>query len=466
MALKNKPSSRMSGISLRTKLIIGSALATAVGLMLSLSLLLWFAEPAVSQTIVKQFSLLLLIIFGLSICIAITVSYLLTRHLATSLMALEVGLLNFKDNDFSVSLPVGGDKQLQALAVLFNESAEALRKERQYIYQRELLLDKVIQSSPNVMLLLDDEQRVIYANDAARHLFNQGLRIEGIELNELIAQVADELSAALANPKDGLFSLSAKDSDSNGDGEPETWHLSRGQFLLNGQFHHLILLKQMTRELNRQEVAVWKKVIRIISHELNNSVAPIASMVNSGRMITKDLDDPKLKLIFDTIEDRTSHLSQFIFDYARFAKLPVPKKSLVDWHKLTEQLQQHYRFFLENELPSSRVELDLIQMEQVLLNLLKNAHESGAAADSISLSIVDSSLSDGTEGVYIEVNDQGSGMPAEVLRQALLPFYSTKQSGTGLGLPLCREIIEAHDGHISLQNRDERGLCVRLWLPK
>ena len=466
MALKNKPSSRMSGISLRTKLIIGSALATAVGLMLSLSLLLWFAEPAVSQTIVKQFSLLLLIIFGLSICIAITVSYLLTRHLATSLMALEVGLLNFKDNDFSVSLPVGGDKQLQALAVLFNESAEALRKERQYIYQRELLLDKVIQSSPNVMLLLDDEQRVIYANDAARHLFNQGLRIEGIELNELIAQVADEFSAALANPKDGLFSLSAKNSDSNGDGEPETWHLSRGQFLLNGQFHHLILLKQMTRELNRQEVAVWKKVIRIISHELNNSVAPIASMVNSGRMITKDLDDPKLKLIFDTIEDRTSHLSQFIFDYARFAKLPVPKKSLVDWHKLTEQLQQHYRFFLENELPSSRVEFDLIQMEQVLLNLLKNAHESGAAADSISLSIVDSSLSDGTEGVYIEVNDQGSGMPAEVLRQALLPFYSTKQSGTGLGLPLCREIVEAHDGHISLQNRDDKGLCVRLWLPK
>lgn len=466
MALKNKPSSRMSGISLRAKLIIGSGLATAVGLMLSLSLLLWFAEPAVSQMIIKQFSLLLLIIFGLSISFAIAVSYLLTRNLATSLLALEVGLLNFKDNDFSVSLPVGGDKQLQALAVLFNESAEALRKERQYIYQRELLLDKVIQSSPNVMLLLDDEQRVIYANDAARHLFNQGLRIEGIELNLLIEQVADELSAALANPKDGLFSLSAKDSESKGDGEPETWHLSRGQFLLNGQFHHLILLKQMTRELNRQEVAVWKKVIRIISHELNNSVAPIASMVNSGRMITKDLDNPKLKLIFDTIEDRTSHLSQFIFDYARFAKLPVPKKSQVDWHKLTEQLQQHYQFLLENELPNATVEFDLIQMEQVLLNLLKNAHESGAAPETISLSIVDASLSDGTEGVYIEVNDQGSGMPAEVLRQALLPFYSTKQSGTGLGLPLCREIVEAHDGHISLQNRDDKGLCVRLWLPK
>ncbi|PKH54548.1 histidine kinase [Shewanella sp. Choline-02u-19] len=461
MALKNKLTAAFAGISLRAKLIVGSALATGIGLMLSLSLLLWFADVDLSQAIAKQFNLLLMIFFA-AIGLTITVSYVSSRHLATSLMALEVGLLNFKDNDFSVTLPVGGDKQLQALAVLFNDSAEALRKERQYIYQRELLLDKVIQSSPNVMLLLDDDKRVIYANDAARHLFNHGQRIEGIPLRELVEQVADELGAALENPKDGLFSLSAKDSED----ELETWHLSRGQFLLNGQFHHLVLLKQMTRELNRQEVAVWKKVIRIISHELNNSVAPIASMVNSGRIITKDLDDPKLKLIFDTIEDRTSHLSQFIFNYARFAKLPLPKKSPVDWLKLTEQLKQHYSFFLENELPNSVVELDLIQMEQVLLNLLKNAHESASAVDKVSLSIVDSSLSDGTEGVYIEVKDEGSGMPPEVLRQALLPFYSTKQSGTGLGLPLCREIVEAHDGRISLQNRDKKGLCVRLWLPK
>ncbi|MCL1051524.1 ATP-binding protein [Shewanella abyssi] len=461
MALKNNPAMTLSSVSLRAKLIVGSALATTLGLMLGLSLLLWFADADVSQAVAKQLDLIL-IIFIAAISLAVAVSYVSSRHLATSLMALEIGLLNFKDNDFSVSLPVGGDKQLQALAVLFNDSAEALRKERQYIYQRELLLDKVIQSSPNVMLLLDDDKRVIYANDAARHLFNKGLRIEGMQLSELLAQVADELGAALENPKDGLFSLAAQDSDD----ELETWHLSRGQFLLNGQFHHLILLKQMTRELNRQEVAVWKKVIRIISHELNNSVAPIASMVNSGRIITKDLDDPKLKLIFDTIEDRTSHLSQFIFNYARFAKLPLPKKSTVDWLKLTEQLKQHYSFVLENVLPISTVELDLIQMEQVLLNLLKNAHESGSSIDKVSLSIVDSSLSDGTEGVFIEVKDEGSGMPPEVLRQALLPFYSTKQSGTGLGLPLCREIVEAHDGRISLQNRDEIGLCVRLWLPK
>ncbi|WP_394147316.1 sensor histidine kinase [Shewanella atlantica] len=448
----------LSYFSLRTKLILGAILASQVGTGLSMLLMQQLIHP---QTLIGTSSFVfVLILISAGIC-AWVISHLATRTLATSLDALEVGLLNFKDNDFSVTIPVGGDRQLQALTTLFNESAETLRQERQYIYQRELLLDKVIQSSPNVMLLLDDEQRIIYANNAARHLFNKGVRIEGLNLLTLLESVSDELSRALQNPKGGLFSLAGSE-----EGEDETWHLSRGQFLLNGQYHHLLLLKQMTHELNRQEVAVWKKVIRIISHELNNSVAPIASMVNSGRMITRELNDPKLSMIFDTIEDRTNHLSQFIFNYARFAKLPLPKRSAVDWHKLTEQLAQHYSFKLLGELPESEGSLDLIQMEQVLLNLLKNAHESGSAADGITLSIEASKLVDGTSGINIEINDEGSGMPPEVLKQALLPFYSTKQSGTGLGLPLCREIIEAHDGRISLHNRDDVGLCVRVWLPQ
>ncbi|WP_371985575.1 sensor histidine kinase [Shewanella sp. 10N.261.52.F9] len=426
-------------------------------MLLAFTGLLWLTSAEVQQSIVSE-SWLYLLLFTLAILLTAAISYFGTRSLASSLMALEVGLLNFKDNDFSVSIPVSGDTQLRALASLFNDSAKILRKERQYIYQRELLLDKVIQSSPNVMLLLDDEQRVIYANDAARHLFYDGLRVEGMKLDALLEGGSAELVSALNNPKDGLFSLT-----DNSDDDAQTWHLSRGQFLLNGQFHHLILLKQMTRELNRQEVAVWKKVIRIISHELNNSVAPIASMVNSGRMITKDLNDPKLQLIFDTIEDRTSHLSQFIFNYARFAKLPLPSKSKVDWQTLTAQLKQHYQFELLGELPATEVYFDLIQMEQVLLNLLKNAHESGSDLAEITLEI---KQPNNPQELCIEVKDSGSGMSADVLKQALLPFYSTKQSGTGLGLPLCREIIESHDGRISLHNRDEKGLCVSLWLPQ
>ncbi|MCG9713480.1 ATP-binding protein [Shewanella insulae] len=443
--------------TLRTKLIWGNVIVSQLALALFI-LLLKMLAPELYHKVEPELIVACMLLSG---GFAWLLSRWLTRGLSTSLKALEVGLLNIKDNDFSVNIPVTGDSQLKALASLFNESAAVLRRERQYIYQRELLLDKVIQSSPNVMVLLDDRQRIIYANDAARHLFTQGARIEGSMLDELLIGVSEELAGAVNNPKGGLFTLASVEEG----GEDETWHLSRGRFLLNGQYHHLILLKQMTRELNRQEVAVWKKVIRIISHELNNSVAPIASMVNSGRKLTEPLDDPKLKLIFDTIEDRTSHLSQFIFNYARFAKLPLPKKSEVDWHKLVTQLAEHFRFSLVGELPKRCGYFDLIQLEQVLLNLLKNAHESGSPEEAVSLSVREQVLADGSDGVSIEIADEGSGMSPEVLTQALLPFYSTKQSGTGLGLPLCREIIEAHDGRISLHNREDKGLLVRIWLP-
>ncbi|MCG9695700.1 ATP-binding protein [Shewanella sp. Isolate11] len=444
-------------LSLTSKLILGNLVATLLGM----SCILWLLASVKPQLFAELSGLVIAACLLFGILLSWGVSHFMTRSLNKGLKALEVGLLNFKDNDFSVHIPIQGDSQLKSLASLFNESAAVLRRERQYIYQRELLLDKVIQSSPNVMLLLDDRQRVIYANDAARHLFAQGTRIEGGLLPDLLEGKSEELVCALSNPKGGLFTLPSQEEE----GEDETWHLSRGRFLLNGQYHHLILLKQMTRELNRQEVAVWKKVIRIISHELNNSVAPIASMVKSGRKITAHLEDEKLQLIFDTIEDRTHHLSQFIFNYARFAKLPLPKKSAVDWVKFTAQLAQHFDFKLIGELPQQSGYFDLIQLEQVLLNLLKNAHESGSAPEDVSLHIYSHLLADGVSGVSIEVKDAGTGMPPEVLPQALLPFYSTKQSGTGLGLPLCREIIEAHDGRISLHNCEPKGLLVRIWLP-
>jgi two-component system nitrogen regulation sensor histidine kinase NtrY len=107
--------------------------------------------------------------------------------------------------------------------------------------------------------------------------------------------------------------------------------------------------------------------------------------------------------------------------------------------------------------------LDRTQLEQVLINLLKNAHESGSKAEDVSLSITE--VVKPIMGVLINVQDNGSGMSSDVLEQALLPFYSTKQSGTGLGLPLCREIVEAHGGRISLHNRPQGGLNVSLWLP-
>jgi two-component system nitrogen regulation sensor histidine kinase NtrY len=446
-------------LSLRTKLLISNMLSCLLGAMSGALVWLTLGDD----------TLWLAIIVMLAVCYFC--SMWLTRRLSESLQALEIGLLNFKDNDFSVSLHPYGEPQLDALVSLYNQASAKLRSERQFIYQRELMLDKVIQNSPNVMLLIDDSQRVIYANGAARHLFNQGVKVEGMLLPDLVVMLPDTLKAALSSEQEGLFSMGGSgadgvDSHSNTDADSsdvETWHISRGRFTQNNQQHHLILLKQLTKELNRQEVAVWKKVIRIISHELNNSVAPIASMVNSGKFLTQHLDNSKLQLIFDTIENRTTHLSQFISHYAQFAKLPLPQKASIDWAKMTQQLAQQYPFNLLSPLPVKPIKLDAVQLEQVFINLLKNAHESGAVADTVSITFEE--VTHPINGLLIKVDDQGCGMSSEVLSQALLPFYSTKQSGTGIGLPLCREIIEAHGGRISMQNRPEGGLSVKVWLP-
>ncbi|WP_076541662.1 PAS domain-containing sensor histidine kinase [Shewanella sp. UCD-KL21] len=440
-------------MSLRNKLVLSNLVCTLVSLLLAYGLWQWLGDELLWAAVVVSLGLCFLL------------SMYLTRQLGESLQALEVGLLNFKDNEFSVSLPEYAEPQLNELADLYNQASAKLRKERQFIYQRELMLDKVIQNSPNIMLLVDDNQRIIYANDAARHLFNQGIRIEGMLLCDLISVLPSALKQALNSEHEGLFSIDAKGEGLSDDsaGDIETWHISRGQFNQNNQRHHLILLKQLTKELNRQEVAVWKKVIRIISHELNNSVAPIASMVNSGRVLTKDFDNQRLALIFDTIENRTAHLSQFICHYAQFAKLPLPKRSPVNWDNFIEQLAQQYPFRLTSALPQTAIGLDSVQLEQALINLLKNAHESGADKDEVTLAFLE--VSHPAVGVMITIEDNGSGMSSEVLSQALLPFYSTKQSGTGIGLPLCREIVEAHGGHITMQNRAEKGLSVKLWLP-
>ncbi|WP_406664983.1 sensor histidine kinase [Gallaecimonas sp. GXIMD1310] len=374
-----------------------------------------------------------------------------TARLHKGLAALTTGLLNFKDNDFSVSLTHHGKDELAQLAQLYNDAAQKLRAERTHIYQRELMLDTVLQSSPLALLLCDDKERMLYANPAARQLLADGRAITGLRLQQLT--LPEALLDAMAAPQDGLFTLPQEP-------DPEIWHLSRSRFQLNGQRHQLYLFKQLTRELSRAEVSTWKKLIRVISHELNNSLAPIASMANTGRQLLAKPDIALLKQVFDTISERSEHLHRFLQSYVRFARLPSPRQEAIQWQPLLAKLQELVPFQISEPLPSAAGWADPAQLTQVLLNLLKNAAEAGSPANDIQLAIRQ-------QGQWhcLEVSDKGSGMSEAVLHQALLPFYSTKKDGTGLGLALCREIAEAHGGRLSLENRPAGGLRVRIWLP-
>src|SRR3546814_547791 len=158
----------------------------------------------------------------------------------------------------------------------------------------------------------------------------------------------------------------------------DIYHLSRRRFRLNGRQHELVLLRQLTSELRRQEVQTWKKVIRVISHELNNSLAPIASLAHSGAELIRREQVQRIESIFATIEERARHLEGFINGYARFAKLPTPRLEPLQWSSFIERLHLHAQFAVHGELPLTPLRADAAQLEQALLNLIKNAHESGS----------------------------------------------------------------------------------------
>ncbi|HEX5755689.1 MAG TPA: HAMP domain-containing sensor histidine kinase [Arenimonas sp.] len=391
--------------------------------------------------------------------------WLLRRRLQPMLrmfQALAGTALSFRDGDFSFGLAWPRRDELDELVQAHNALGQTLREQRLALTQRELLLDTMVQNTPVAMLLLSESatgdgsdglRPVVFANLAARRLLGGGRRLEGRTLEHILADAAAPLREALERGGDGLFSVGDSDDE-------QVYHLARRRFRLNGRGHELLLLRTLTAELRRQEVQTWKKVIRVISHELNNSLAPIASLAHSGSELLRRSQHERLPEVFATIEERARHLEGFIRGYAHFAKLPQPRRQRMEWSEFVRRLHSQIAFAAEGPLPEAPAHLDLPQVEQALINLLKNAHESGSPAESVQLRI---RAQDG--GVRIEVLDRGGGMSEAVLANALVPFYSTKRSGTGLGLALAREIAEAHGGRIALRNRRNGGLCVSLLLP-
>lgn len=410
-------------------------------------------------------------------------AWLMYRQLAPMLAlfrAVNGTVIGYQDGDYSFSLHWPYKDELAELAEVHNALGNTLREQRLNLVQRELLLDTMVQNTPVAMLLVADNKTIVFANIAARQLLHHGRQLEGFSLQDILQGLSPAVKEAIEKGGDGLFTVAAGSQrqaavadigvataqiqPEEDDDDDEVYHLARRSFSLNGKLHTLFLLRHLTTELRRQEVQTWKKVIRVISHELNNSLAPLTSLAHSGQELLRRGDATRLPQILETIADRSRHLESFIHGYARFAKLPAPLYTTVSWHDLLTALQAQIPFQLavaeHDTVLQKEARMDRAQMEQALLNLLKNAHESGASEDGVSLQV--RAIHDGWR---LDVMDNGSGMSDTVMANALVPFYSTKRHGTGLGLALTREIIEAHGGRILLSNRQEGGLQVTLILP-
>jgi nitrogen fixation/metabolism regulation signal transduction histidine kinase len=365
------------------------------------------------------------------------------------LEALDIGINSFNDKDFSITIDNQQYSEFSQIIDTYNSLAKIMRDERMAIYQRELLLDTVIQSTPVALILTNNTDHIVYSNLAAKTLLNQKKTLEGLKFADIYQHMPQALMEATANKQDGL--ITEKMSD-----ETIVYHINHQSFTLNKQQHHLYLYKNLTSDMSRKESDIWKQVIRLISHELNNSLAPISSLTNSAKkVVASNKNQHMLPEMLDTISRRSAHLHKFIEQYAHFARLPQPNKSAVELRPFVQTITQLCEVEAVTRFEADTLFCDAAQIEQVLINLIKNAKESGSTLSKILLSVYQSA-----HQITFEVTDQGKGMTEQQLLQALLPFYTTKSQGTGVGLALCNEIVIAHGGKLKLENQKEDGLKV------
>jgi nitrogen fixation/metabolism regulation signal transduction histidine kinase len=373
--------------------------------------------------------------------------------LKKALSAIENGVSAFNDNDFSLTIHNQHFIEVEQLVSIYNELASTLRDERMDIFQRELLLDTVIQSTPVALILTNKNGSVIYNNLAAKQLLKQNKKIEGTNFNQLQGNLPPALQQATSAQKTGLVT----DSDND---KSVVYNIDCRQFMLNGREHLLYLYKDMTQEISRKESDMWKQCIRLISHELNNSLAPISSLTRSAQKIIKQPEHiHMLDEVLETIGNRAHHLHDFISQYAKFSRLPKPQMRSVNLAQFFKQIETLTDVTCHLDLVRESTKFDPAQLEQVVINLIKNAKESGSELSDVSFS-----LKQQASTLSFIVNDRGTGLTEVQQQQALLPFFTTKQTGTGIGLALCNEIVSNHDGQLRLINRENGGLSVNFSL--
>lgn len=433
---------------------------------------------------------------GFLVLVSITwVSYhIFAKSFDRFLQTLESALLHLKDGEFSLQVPEQKTPQFNQLGQLFNQVIANLRKDQTHLMQRDLMLNRVFETVSSALVLTDSRQKIVLCNPTARQLLNEGKPVRGVSLPDLVATMPQSLQESILHQQNLMFTLekvrsheerinaysgppgknlekqtaeqlAVQADQQEKTGETESWYLFCERFQLHGYEHCLYHFQPLTHALARSEVDTWKKVIRVFSHELNNSLAPVTSLAHSGLQLIQQSNLPTqqqdlLQKILTTVQERATHLRDFLSDYAQFSRLPAPAREPVNWFAFLSNLQGLSFFNWDNNYTPRPGFADPAQLAQVIINLIKNAREAGASEEGIFLEIKEQGSWD-----LVTISDDGSGMSEEQLKQAVLPFYSTKRDGSGLGLALCREIIEAHNGRIHFANRPERGLKVSIWLP-
>jgi two-component system, NtrC family, nitrogen regulation sensor histidine kinase NtrY len=425
-------------------------LALAAGLPGSVIalLLLWFGSYS-SQTAWTFTFFILAAWIGFAVA--------LRNRVVFSLQTLSNLLAAMREEDFSLrGRGARPDDAMGEVMIEVNSLSETLRQQRLGALEASALLRAVMEEIDVAVFAFDNSERLKLVNRAGDRLLDR-------PAERLLGFTATELGLAVC-----LEGEPARTIELSFPGGSGRWAMRRSSFRQGGTPHQLIVLTDLRRALREEERLAWQRLIRVLGHELNNSLAPIQSVAQSLETSVQRaqgqqdgvFDDIRQGLAI--IRSRTEALGRFMAAYTQLAKLPKPSLAPVDFAELVRRVAAlQYRVSVALAPgPRVTIQADRDQLEQLLINLIRNASD---AASELHGSVCIEWSCNGSN-LDLLVLDEGPGISNPT--NLFVPFFTTKQSGSGIGLVLSRQIAEAHGGSLALQNRsDRRGVKAHLRLP-
>lgn len=336
-----------------------------------------------------------------------------------------------------------------------NALAQTLREQRLAVEEKSALLTKVVAALDIAVLSFDADGFVTLANPAAERLLAQPFAaLDGRPAQAL--GLAGFLAADAARVVEHAFPSGAG-----------RWEIRHSHFRADGRRHDLLVITDLSRALREEERLAWQRLLRVLGHELNNSLAPIRSMAATVSKLIAAEPPPHdwrsdARSGLEVIGDRADALARFMARYTALARLPPPSLREVAFDELARRAARlEQRLEVRVAGPAMRAELDPDQIEQALINLIRNAADAAlTTGGDVALHWRDEN---GT--LVAEIVDGGPGLPPS--GNLFVPFFTTKPGGSGIGLVLARQIVEQHGGTLALDDRDDaRGCVARLRLPR